>query len=44
MLDGLGLNRIADSLGICRIGITHQAGSDSFVTAKIFSVLKEKQP
>ncbi|CDW81835.1 caf1-domain-containing protein [Stylonychia lemnae] len=35
-----GLNRIADLLGIQRIGITHQAGSDSLVTSQVFFKLR----
>jgi hypothetical protein len=35
-----GLNRIADQLGIQRIGITHQAGSDSLVTSQVFFKLR----
>ena len=35
-----GLNRIADILGIERIGMKHQAGSDSLVTSAVFFKLK----
>lgn len=36
-----GLNRIADLLGIQRIGVTHQAGSDSLVTSQVYFKLKQ---
>jgi hypothetical protein len=31
-----GLNKLAEDFGIERIGIDHQAGSDSYVTGKVF--------
>ncbi|URE29858.1 CCR4-associated factor 1 [Musa troglodytarum] len=35
-----GLNSVATSLGVERVGIAHQAGSDSFVTAQVFLKLR----
>jgi hypothetical protein len=37
-----GLQAIADQLGVGRVGREHQAGSDSFVTLKVFFTLKQK--
>jgi CCR4-NOT transcription complex subunit 7/8 len=37
-----GLNRIAEELGIKRIGRTHQGGSDSLVTLEAFFKLKKE--
>eukprot|EP00826_Nyctotherus_ovalis_P038304 TRINITY_DN3582_c0_g1_i3.p1 TRINITY_DN3582_c0_g1~~TRINITY_DN3582_c0_g1_i3.p1 ORF type:complete len:376 (+),score=76.39 TRINITY_DN3582_c0_g1_i3:135-1130(+) len=37
-----GLSKIASSFGIKRVGIQHQAGSDSVVTAKLFFKLKQQ--
>ncbi|XP_052182430.1 probable CCR4-associated factor 1 homolog 6 isoform X1 [Diospyros lotus] len=36
-----GLNKLADQLGVKRIGICHQAGSDSLLTCCSFMKLKE---
>ena len=41
LIEGGGLNRLADQLNITRVGITHQAGSDSLVTSQVFFKLKE---
>lgn len=37
-----GLSNLAETLGIPRQGIAHQAGSDSYVTGKIFFEFKTK--
>jgi hypothetical protein len=39
-----GLNRLADSMNIQRIGSNHQAGSDSLTTSKVFFKLKQQFP
>lgn len=36
-----GLNKLARLLGVERVGISHQAGSDSLVTARAFKKLKD---
>ncbi|XP_075479206.1 putative CCR4-associated factor 1 homolog 7 [Primulina tabacum] len=36
-----GLNKLARFLGVQRVGISHQAGSDSLVTARAFKKLKD---
>ncbi|KAJ6746185.1 CCR4-NOT TRANSCRIPTION COMPLEX SUBUNIT [Salix koriyanagi] len=36
-----GLNKLAAQLGVKRIGISHQAGSDSLLTSSTFMKLKE---
>jgi CCR4-NOT transcription complex subunit 7/8 len=36
-----GLNKLAEQLGVKRIGISHQAGSDSLLTSSTFMKLKE---
>lgn len=36
-----GLNKIADQLEVVRIGPSHQAGSDSLLTASTFFKLRE---
>ncbi|GFS39010.1 polynucleotidyl transferase, ribonuclease H-like superfamily protein [Actinidia rufa] len=36
-----GLNFLADVLGVERVGVSHQAGSDSLVTCRTFLKLKE---
>ena len=43
ILEG-GLNRLADSMNIQRIGSNHQAGSDSLTTSKVFFKLKQSFP
>lgn len=40
-IDSGGLNKIAEQLNLTRVGITHQAGSDSLLTQQIFFKLKE---
>lgn len=37
-----GLQDLADELGVSRIGKSHQAGSDSLLTGKVFWSMKEK--
>ena len=38
-----GLNKLADSLNVKRVGIMHQAGSDSMVTLQTFYQLKRQK-
>lgn len=38
----LGLDQMAETLKIKRLGPLHQAGSDSFVTGKVFFAMREK--
>ncbi|GLJ13820.1 hypothetical protein SUGI_0220660 [Cryptomeria japonica] len=44
--DGLygGLNRLAELLNVQRVGIAHQAGSDSLLTCSVFMKLKQGFP
>lgn len=37
-----GLNKLGELLGVERIGVGHQAGSDSLLTLRTYMVLKEK--
>lgn len=37
-----GLNALADLLKVVRVGPTHQAGSDSLLTAQVYFAVKEK--
>ena len=37
-----GLNKLAESLGVRRIGVCHQAGSDSMLTSSVFMKLRER--
>lgn len=39
-----GLARISETLGIQRVGVSHQAGSDSLMTSKVFFKLKQQYP
>ncbi|KAG2327715.1 hypothetical protein Bca52824_010443 [Brassica carinata] len=36
-----GLNKLADLLGVERVGICHQAGSDSLLTSRTFMMLHQ---
>nr|VDD07024.1 unnamed protein product [Brassica oleracea] len=36
-----GLNKLAELLGVERLGISHQAGSDSLLTSRIFMILQD---
>lgn len=36
-----GLNKLAEQLAVERVGICHQAGSDSLLTARVFQKLTE---
>ncbi|GLT85371.1 hypothetical protein SLE2022_035620 [Rubroshorea leprosula] len=37
-----GLNKVAEILGVQRVGVSHQAGSDSLLTSCTFMKIKEK--
>ncbi|XP_059645888.1 putative CCR4-associated factor 1 homolog 8 [Cornus florida] len=37
----MGLQRMANMLGVCRLGIAHQAGSDALLTACVYLEMKE---
>ncbi|XP_059664178.1 putative CCR4-associated factor 1 homolog 8 [Cornus florida] len=37
----IGLQKMVNNLGVRRLGLAHQAGSDSFLTARLFVKLKE---
>ena len=39
-----GLSRVAESLGLQRVGQSHQAGSDSLLTSNLFFKLKQLYP
>lgn len=38
----IGLQYLADTLGVVRVGLQHQAGSDSLLTGKVFFDMTEK--
>ncbi|CAF2115104.1 unnamed protein product [Brassica napus] len=37
-----GLSKVAELLGVGRVGMSHQAGSDSLVTSRVFMKMKER--
>jgi hypothetical protein len=39
-----GLSRVAEGLGLQRVGQSHQAGSDSLLTSNLFFKLKQLYP